>query len=70
MDETEIRVALHWKEEEDVRVAEIARRLGRIWSSFCRLFGDVPAMKVGVGRKAKLTEEDLRVLAGALQCML
>ena len=98
-------MALHSKEEEDVRVAEIARRLGRIWSSLCRLFTDVPAMKVGVGRKAKLTEEDkgrlvnmvegmvkkadtrhtisahmlqsrftprvcLRVLAGALQCML
>ena len=106
MDETEIRVALHWEEEEeDVRVAEIARRLGRIWSSFCRIFGDVRAMKVGVGRRAKLTEEDkgrlvnmvegivekadtrhtitahmlqfrfttrvsLRVLPGALQCML
>ena len=39
VDETEIRVALHWKEEEDVRVAKIARRLGRIWSSFCGFCG-------------------------------
>ena len=58
MDETEIRLAMRWKEEEDIPVAEIARRLGRTRSSIWRLFGDAPAMKVGVGRKAKLSEED------------
>ena len=48
MDETEIRLALHGKEEVNVPVAEIARRLGRTRSSIWKVVGDVPVMKVGV----------------------
>ena len=58
MDGSEIRLARHWWEEDDVSVAEIARRLRRSPSSLWRLFGGEASASKGVGRKAKLTDLD------------
>ena len=69
MDGSEIRLARQWLEEDDVSVAEIARRLRRSPSSLWRLFGEEASAPKGVGRKAKLTDLDkdrLRKLVAGL----
>ena len=58
MDATVQRLARSWKNDEDLPVAEIARRLGRSPSAARRLLGDEPGARSGVGRKAKLMDGD------------
>ena len=54
----EKRLARMWRDEDEVEVAEIARRLHRAESSIWRFLGDAEPGARGVGRKRALTDAD------------
>jgi hypothetical protein len=58
MSDEEKRLARMWSEEDDVPIAEIARRLHRNTSSLWELLGEDEDAVRGVGRAASLTEKD------------